>query len=543
MKDDVSAVGAVAGGGRGAVAANRAIDRLYAATAAVSGWRRIVLALLLGALAVVALPPIHFWPALIPAFAGLLWMIEGRRGWRPAFVTGWLFGLGYFTAGFYWIANALLTKPEQFGWLAPVAVVGLAALQALFPGMAAALTRISGAGGAGRVLVFAGAWAGCEWMRSWAFSGFPWNLIGSVWTASDAMIQVTAVVGAYGLGLFTVAAAAMPAVLAGGTARRGHRWTAVGCGFAVLLALWIGGLVRLQVAGEAEAVPGVRLRLVQPSIPQKLKWKAELLDRHLATQMRMGMGPAEEAPTHVFWGETAASLFLGEDAERRAVIGEFTPPGGLTITGTLRRTPPGVPFRVWNSLVAVDDRGDIVATYDKSHLVPFGEYVPFRSVLKFAKVTAGSTDFSSGSGRTTLRLPGLPPVSPLICYEIIFPGHVVDGQDRPDWLLNLTNDSWYGRSSGPYQHLAAARLRAVEEGLPLVRVANNGISAIVDPYGRVIAQLGLGAQGVVDGPLPRPLVTPTAYARMGNWLVLMVVVAAIGMGMLISRLEEPLFGE
>ena len=503
----------------------------------------MVLALLLGALAVAALPPIHFWPALIPAFAGLLWMIEGRRGWRSAFVTGWLFGVGYFTAGLYWIANALLTKPEQFGWLAPVAVLGLAAVQALFPGMAAALTRISGAGGAGRVLVFAGVWTGCEWVRSWAFSGFPWNLIGSVWTASDGMVQVTAVIGVYGLGLFTVAAAAMPAVLAGGTARRKQTWAAVVCGFAVLLAVWVGGLVRLQVAGEAEEVAGVRLRLVQPSIPQNLKWKAELLDRHLATQMRMGVGPADEAPTHVIWGETAASLFLGEDAERRAVIGEFTPPGGLTITGTLRRTPPGSPFQVWNTLHAVDDRGDIVATYDKSHLVPFGEYVPFRGVLKIAKVTAGATDFSSGSGTTTLRLPGLPPVSPLICYEIIFPGRVVDRRDRPDWLLNLTNDSWYGRSSGPYQHFAAARLRAVEEGLPLVRVANNGISAIVDPYGRVIAQLGLGARGVVDGPLPRPLVTLTAYARMGNWLVLMVVVAAVGMGLLISRPEGPLFGE
>jgi len=534
MKEDASASAAT---GRGVATTVGVIDRLYAATVAASGWRRIVLALLLGALAVGALPPIHFWPALIPAFAGLLWMIEGRKGWRSAFVTGWLFGLGYFTAGLYWIANALLTKPEQFGWLAPFAVLGLAALQALFPGLAAALTRISGAGGIGRVLVFAGVWTGCEWMRSWAFSGFPWNLIGSVWTISDGMIQVTAVIGAYGLGLVTVAVAAMPAALAGVKARRSRSWAAVACGFAALLAIWVGGLVRLQAAGEAEAVTGVRLRLVQPAIPQNLKWKSELLDRHLAVQMRMGIGPADEAPTHIIWGETAAPLVLAQDAERRAVIGEFTPPGGLTITGTLRRTPPGVPFRVWNSLHAVDGNGEIVATYDKSHLVPFGEYVPFRSVLNFAKVTAGATDFSSGSGPTTLRLPGLPPVSPLICYEIIFPGHVVDRQDRPDWLLNLTNDGWYGRSSGPYQHFAAARLRAVEEGLPLVRVANNGISAIVDPYGRIVVQLGLGEQGVVDGPLPRPLVTPTAYARTGNWLVLMVVVAAIGMGLLISRSE------
>ena len=537
MKDDTSPAGAVVGGGPRTAAVVRAIDRLHAATAAVSGWRRIVLAVMLGALAVCALPPIHFWPALVPAFAGLLWMIEGRKGWRPALFTGWLFGLGYFTAGLYWIANALLTKPEQFGWLAPLAVLGLAALQALFPGLAAALTRVSGTAGMGRVLVFAAAWTGCEWMRSWAFSGFPWNLVGTVWSVSDAMIQVTAVIGTYGLGLVTVAAVAMPAVLADRTTGGRWSWPAVACGFAALVAIWGGGHFRLQMAGEAETVAGVRLRLVQPSIPQNLKWDRGLLDRHLAQQMGMGAAPAGEAPTHVIWGETAASFFLGEDSGRRAVIGEFTPPGGLTITGTLRRTLPGEAFRVWNSLQAVDGSGEIVATYDKAHLVPFGEYVPFRSVLNIAKVTSGSTDFSRGSGRTTLRLPGLPPASPLICYEIIFPGEVVDELDRPEWLLNLTNDGWYGRSSGPYQHFAAARLRAVEEGLPLVRVANNGISAIVDPYGRVIARLGLDAQGVVDGPLPRPLATVTPYGQIGNWLVLMVVLAAIGMGLLISRRE------
>ncbi|MGF1641215.1 MAG: apolipoprotein N-acyltransferase [Rhodospirillales bacterium] len=537
MKRSAVTARELSGGARLGGTVAGAVGRLHAATVAVSGWRRVLVAVALGVLAVSALPPVHLWPALVPAFVGLLWLCEGRRGWRGAMLTGWLFGFGYFTAGLYWIANALLTKPEQFGWLAPVAVLGLAALQAIFPAAAAALTHRVAAGGVARVLVFAAAWTGFEWVRSWAFSGFPWNLIGTVWTFSDTMVQISAFVGTYGLGLITVAAAAMPAVLADPAAGPRRRWAAVGCGFAALAAVWTAGLVRLDGAAAVETVPGVQLRLVQPSIPQRQKWQRELLDRHLARHLELGAtaGVSAPAPTHVIWGETAAPLFLAGDAQRRAIIAEFTPRDGLTITGTLRGTPPGEPFRVWNSLQAVDADGAVVATYDKSHLVPFGEYVPFRSVLGIDKVTAGTTDFSRGPGTTTLRLPGLPPVAPLICYEVIFPARVVDRGDRPEWMLNLTNDAWYGRSSGPYQHFAAARMRAVEEGLPLVRVANNGVSAIVDPYGRVVGRLGLDVEGVVDGPLPRPLAQPTVYARTGNGPILAVVLAMLALGAMVAR--------
>ncbi len=331
-------------------------------------------------------------------------------------------------------------------------------------------------------------------------------------------------------------AAAMPAALTAGGHRGKSAVFAVFCAIALLAATWIGGTARL--AGAAPDVVGdVRLRLVQPNIDQKLKWKRPLLDEHLLKQANMGARPAADAPTHVIWSETAAPLFLGEDRDRLRVIGDLTPPGGLTITGTLRRTPPGVPFRLWNSLLALDHGGMPVATFDKSHLVPFGEYVPFRNLLNLAKVTSGAVDFSPGEGVQTLRLPGLPPVSPLICYEVIFPGQVVDPADRPEWMLNITNDAWYGQSTGPYQHLAMARLRAVEEGLPLVRVANTGISAIIDPWGRVLARLGLGEQGVIDGPLPAALATQPVYARFGNWMVLLVVAAAVSTALLLSRRE------
>ena len=296
----------------------------------------------------------------------------------------------------------------------------------------------------------------------------------------------------------------------------------------------------LAGAGDA-VVPDVRLRLVQPNIDQRLKWRPELRRRHVLRQVGMSIAAADttrgvEAPTHVIWAETAVPLALGGDPAALGIIGSATPRGGLVITGALRRTPAGEkPFRVWNSLHAVDDRGRVVGTYDKFHLVPFGEYVPFRGLLSFAKVTAGQVDFSRGSGVRTLRLPGLPPVSPLICYEVIFPGRVADRRDRPGWLLNITNDAWYGRSSGPYQHFAAARMRAVEEGLPLVRVAGTGISGVVDAYGRTVARLGLGRAGVIDSALPAPISAATPYGRLGDRIVLVILIAVAGAGYVLQR--------
>lgn len=508
-----------------------------------AGWKRVAVATGLGAVAVAALPPIYLWVALVAAFTGLIWLVEGARTARGAFWVGWWFGFGYFVFGLYWIANALLTKPEEFGWLAPIAVAALSALMALFPAAAAATTRLSGRSGVGGVLIFAAAWTFFEWVRSWAFSGFPWNLIGSVWTFSDAMIQVTALIGTYGLGLLTVAAAAMPAALTPArlptlavAGRRRRTLTAVVAAFLALAVVWAGGAVRLWLAGAGETVPGVRLRLVQPNISQTEKWSPSLRGAHFLSQVRMGMLPAEPPPTHVIWAEAAAPFYLAENPEALALLGEATPPQGLTIVGALRRAEtPGERPQLWNSLLAVNASGQVVATYDKSHLVPYGEYVPFRSLIGIASVAGGAADFSRGTGITTLRLPGLPPVSPLICYEVIFPAAVAKRDDRPAWMLNLTNDGWYGQSTGPYQHFAAARLRAAEEGLPLVRVANTGISAIVDPYGRVVDELPLGAQGILDGGLPVALTTANPYGRWGNLIVFALVAATAAAGLRAGR--------
>ena len=505
-----------------------ALMRLYSMVIDLTGWRRHALSFGLGALATGALPPAHAVIVLVPAFSGLAWLIGGSTGPRAAFAAGWWFGVGYFAAGLYWISYALLTFPDRFGWMVPFAVFGLAGLLALFPAGAALVSRRAGLGHGGGILIFAAVWTAFEWLRGWVLTGFPWNLVGSAWTFSDGMIQGAAVGGVHGLGLLTVAAAAIPAVLATG-GKEGR--LAVLAAAAALAVVWGAGQWRLAGA-EVAMVPDVLLRLVQPNIDQKLKWHPDLRAAHVAEQLRMSVRPSGgAAPTHVIWAETAVPFYLSNRPEIRAAIGEATPKGGLTITGALRTGPSG---RVWNSLFAIDDGGGVRGTYDKFHLVPFGEYVPFRRFLDVAKVTEGGRDFSVGAGLGTMELKGLPPVGPLICYEIIFSGQVADREARPGWLLNITNDAWYGLTAGPYQHFAAARMRAVEEGLPVVRVANNGISGVVDAYGRVLGRLGLGAKGTLDSELPKSLAVPTPYARFGDWILLGALIAVIGGGFLFS---------
>ena len=512
---------------QGSTSPGGALTRLQSVVLGLKGWRRLALAFGLGALATGALPPAHAVILLVPAFSGLVWQIEGSPGPRGALAVGWWFGVGYFAAGLYWVSYALLTFPDRFGWMVPFAVFGLACLLALFPAGAALVSRRAGLRRAGGILVFAAVWTAFEWLRGWVLTGFPWNLVGSVWTFSDGMIQGAAVAGVHGLGLLTVAAAAMPAVLACG--KGGAR--AVFSAFVALAAVWGAGQWRLAGADGA-MVPDVRLRLVQPNIDQKLKWHPDLRLAHVAEQLRMSVRPGgTEPPTHVIWAETAVPFYLSGSPEIRAAIGKATPKGGLTITGALRS---GIGGRVWNSLFAIDEGGRVTGTYDKVHLVPFGEYVPFRRFLGFAKVTQGGRDFSPGAGLATMELKGLPPAGPLICYEVIFPGSVVAPDRRPGWLLNITNDAWYGLTAGPYQHFAAARLRAVEEGLPVVRVANTGISGVVDAYGRVLARLGLGTKGTLDSGLPISLAGPTPYARFGDWALLVILLAVAGGGFLLS---------
>jgi apolipoprotein N-acyltransferase len=474
-----------------------------------------------------------------------IWLADGSGGVLGAMALGWSFGFGFFVAGLYWIAAALFVDIGHFWWLVPFAGMGVPAGLAIFTGGALGasylLVRALRLGGTGRILALVLCWAAAEWLRGHVLTGFPWNLIGYAWSGAFpdglAMLQLVSIVGIYGLSLVTALAAALPARLGDFS---GNRWMPA-FGAVLLIALPIAwGSYRLA-GGHPRDVPDVTLRLVQPSIAEAAKNDPTQVLVNFRRLFALSTSPGAEHASAVLWPEDAAPPFLDRDGGARKALAQAAPLGGYVITGTVRTDPaPQAPTHVWNSLVAIDRDGAIQATYDKFHLVPFGEYVPLRSILPMQKITPGTIDFSAGPGPRTITLPGLPPFSPLICYEAIFPGEVADPAHRPAWLLNITNDAWYGFTSGPFQHVAIARTRAIEEGLPLARVGNNGVSALFDPYGRVLARLDLDAIGVLDVKLPEAL-PPTPYSRYGDipffsalLLIVVTLIACIRRGQ-ISR--------
>lgn len=502
-----------------------------------SGWRRALAAVLLGAVLTAAMPPLFVLPAAFVSFTGLLWLLDGARSSarpiRSVFITGWWFGFGHFVTGIYWIANALLVDAAHFGWLIPLAIGGLSAYFAIYPALAAAAYGIARGSRLARILVFAAAWMVSEYLRGTLLTGFSWNLLGTVWTFAPVAMQGAAFLGAYGLGLTSVLLFASPVVLGTEAGKRSLRHAAILA--LVGLAPIVAGAVRIAFApaAGADVVAGVKFALVQGDIAQQMKWRPEERLRIIQTYLDLTAQAVKDGATHVVWPETAVPVAIDRSPEIRAAIAAILAGGNARalIAGTVRLSDPDVrPLQAWNSVEAFDATGRVVDTYDKFHLVPFGEYVPLRHWLPIDKITPGSLDFSAGPGPETIDVPGLPPVGPLICYEAIFPGEVAKRNPRPGLLLNVTNDAWFGNSSGPRQHYAAARLRAVEEGLPLVRAAGTGISAIIDPYGRELARLDLGRKGIVEGALPQAL-APTLFGRFGNGLALALagLVMAVGL--------------
>ena len=482
----------------------------------------------LGAVTPLAFAPTFLLPALVLGLGGLFLLLERTHGVRGAFVLGWLYGFGSFAVGLGWIAEAFTVDAERFGALALPAVGGLAALA-----LAAARALAGGGGGARLLLAFAACWAGGEWLRGTVLTGFPWNLAAHALGVADVLLQPAAVVGTYGLGLLVVLLITLPALAL--SARRA--WPLV-LALAVAALFWGFGTLRLA-APLPEDVAGARLRLVQPDVAQSLKWAPEERARILARLLDLSRDPgaAEQAPSHVIWPETAIPYLIAEQPEVRAALATAVPPGGSLLTGAVRRAPdfdrrPAMR----NSVLVLDGTGAILGPgYDKARLVPFGEYVPFREWLPgLPKLTDGAVDFSPGPGPVALPVPGLPPALPLICYEAIFPGRMPPADPAPGWILTVTNDAWFGTSWGPHQHALAARLRAVELGLPLVRAANGGISLVTDAYGRERARLPLGARGVLDAPLPAALPGGTPYGRLGD-APFLGTLAAILLGLMATR--------
>ncbi len=462
---------------------------------------------------------------LLLTLPGLLVMAGEAPGWRRAAWIGLFWGWGFHVAGLHWLTNAILTEAERFWWLVPIAVPALALPLGAFTVLPALAARLA-APGWPRVLAFAAAWVAAEMLRGVLFTGFPWNLLGTVWAFASLPVQGAAWIGVHGLSLATALLALVPLL-----GRRG--WMALGLGLGAFALL---GVLRLWPQ-EPEPEP-VALVLVQGNVAQEAKWREEtrlpIFRRYIELSAEGVAIAAREAPSSrpvVIWPETASPFLLANDPEAARLASAPLPPGGLLLAGTVRGEfdAAGRASRVWNSLVAVDAQGAVLDAYDKSHLVPFGEYMPLRGLLP-VRLVHSALDFTAGPGPRAISLPGMPAFSALICYEVIFPGRVTP-TERPGFLLNITNDAWFGVSAGPHQHLATARLRAVEEGLPLARAAQTGISAVFDSRGRQVARMGLAETGVVVAPLPRAG-PATPFALLGLLVPLLLITAASSLAIL-----------
>jgi apolipoprotein N-acyltransferase len=505
------------------------------------GWRRAFIAFAAGAASALAVAPVNAWPVLFLTLPVLVWLIDGstagRRGalWSAA-IAGWCFGFGYFLFGLYWVGYAFLVDAKTFGWLLPVAVTGLPAYLAIYTALGAALARLLWVRGPLRILALAASMTIAEWLRGHLLSGFPWNTFGYALTEPLPLAQSVSVVGIWGLTFLALAICASPATLADEKSDTPAPWRPLVMGLVVLAAFFGYGLARLATHPTAY-VPKVKLRLMQPNLQQDEKFnytaKNDVMQRYLRLSSR-ATGPESNGIhdiTHLIWPEAAFPFFLTREPDALAQIADLIKPNTELITGAVRAaSEPGQRVRrAYNSIYVIDGNGSIRGVYDKVHLVPFGEYLPFQSLLEklgLQQLTKVAGGFLSGDRRRAMDVAGAPKMLPLICYEAIFPGAAVPPGQRPGWLVNVTNDGWFGISSGPYQHLQQARVLAIAEGLPLVRDANTGISAVIDPVGRIINSLPLGVEGVLDSPLPRAI-APTLYAQFGNYVLILFLVASL----------------
>ncbi len=516
------------------------------------GWKHTATAFAAGAVGVPALAPFHLWPLLFATLPVLVWLLDGLAERQPndtlslmkkAALTGWAFGFGYFLFGLYWIGGAFLVEGGAIALLMPLAMTIMPAALALFYGIAIALAVLYWKPGLSRILTLAIALALAEWLRGHIFTGFPWNALGQVFAGEAGLSQLSSVFGPYSLSFIAVLIFASPAAAP-------HNTAAVPAGrkkllpadikpfllaMTTLLFAMSWGHWRLWNAHD-RTVPGIQLRLVQPNIPQRDKWKPGNAGRIYQTMLKLSGTYTDKASlkeiTHLIWPETALPFFMARSQEALAGIERLLPENVTLITGAIRsRNRPGSRV-VYNSLMVFDAGARITHVYDKKHLVPFGEYLPFQDLLEsigLRKLVEVRGRFETGTAPRFLRLADIPPFAPLICYEVIFPEEITEPGERPQWLLNVTNDAWYGMSTGPWQHFLQSRIRAIEQGLPMIRVANTGISGIIDPYGRVLRSLSLGRSGVIDAPLPASI-GKTIYSRYGKelfWLVLLTALLVI----------------
>ncbi|TNE30339.1 MAG: apolipoprotein N-acyltransferase [Sphingomonadales bacterium] len=506
----------------------------------------LLLALLAGALSATGFAPLQLWPLALACIALLLWLAGEAQTRKRAFLTGWCFGLGHFTVGLNWIAHAFTFQDAMPHWLGYGAVVALSLYLAVWPGLVTLTLRLARerCPALPAAPLFAGLWIISEYGRATLFTGFAWDPLGLIWLGTG-VDQAARIVGTYGLsGLAALAGGAMLALA-------GKRWRTGLPMLAAFGAIAVLGFTNLPGASEA---PGTAITVVQPNINQNEKYDAALEQVNFAKLAELTGPSSANRPRLVFWPEAALPAWLDMEPEWLARVASLLGPHDLLMTGGAKvyfrdrgkgfytdRTLIGANNSAW--VVTPDAR--LPARYDKAHLVPYGEYLPMRAFLEplgLSRLVPGDTDFWPGPGPRSLLLPAdgthraAMKMGVQICYEIIFSGEVIHRQNRPAFLYNPSNDAWFG-DWGPPQHLAQARMRAIEEAMPIIRSTPTGISAVIDGHGRLIAQIPLHQGGAINATLP-PALSPTPFARFGNLLPLALALALVALSVASTRFRR-----
>ena len=516
------------------------MQRLSQRVLLLSGWRRALVAFLAGAFTTLVLAPFHLFFVGFLTFPILVWLLDGAVGesdagrfrrLRPSFFVGWWFGFGYFVAGLWWISNALLVEAPEFAWAIPLAVLGLPAILAIFYALAAAFARAFWPDNLLRIFVLAAFMGVAEWLRSFVFTGFPWNAIGYGIMPSPLMMQSVSITGAEAINILAVLAFALPAGLA-----QSNRSAVVSTLLVtLLLASHVGyGYWRLHILPDAED-EGRVVRLVQPAIDQSEKWDPthakSTFDNLLMLSSASPVLEEMDRPSLIIWPETAVPFILTREPSAVAAIAETLQVGQSLVAGVVREEQgeetEAAEARFYNSMLMIDSEGIISDAADKVHLVPFGEYLPFAQQLGglgLKAVAAADRGYVGATQRRSLELTGGLSAIPLICYEAIFASEVKRLAETDGLMINITNDAWYGNTPGPYQHFHQSQLRTVELGLPMARAANNGISAIIDAKGRIVEKLDFAVSGAIDAVLPGKIALPSGkrYSSHIFWLLVLL---------------------
>lgn len=475
------------------------------------------LLLVLGLLSPLAFAPVFLFPILFVTFSCFLFLLSNSISKKNAFLLGWWFGFGFFISGLYWISFALLLDVSSFGWLIPFAVLLIPAILAIYVGLTGLLAKTFSKNKYQLLINFICLWTIVEIIRVNILTGAPWLLLGYSLCFSDSMLQSASIFGVYGLSFVVLCITCSPYLLL--NQYKKIDLVFIAAALLIFIANYSFGYIRLQ--HSTQDLSNTKIRIVQANISQDLKWDPEEKLNNMTKYANLTSHNNKDID-YIIWPESALPFPIS--SQNKIKLNGIIPKDSFLLTGGVRIDDQNRPTEIWNSMFAINHEGQIVNFYDKIHLVPFGEYIPLKKFIPITKITQGTIDFSPGQTLKTIKTSNnLPSFAPLICYEVYFPENIVLKKQAPDFIVNFTNDGWYGNTSGPYQHLYMTKLRAIEQGIPVIRAANTGISAVIDPYGRIVEKLTLNSSGIIDSNLPNSLKAKTIYNKFSNNLVYSVL--------------------